>query len=269
MISFAPRSNRAPAELEALSYANMACVPAAIAQSCAGPYFIGPCICGKLAAVANGELSAGREMAATLALAQPRWAAAGSAAAGPAAALADRTRVGILSAHLGALGSVPRTLVEPAAASAASMAEQLRELISIPSVNPDQVTRTGGDPMSDPDCGEHAIAARLAEKFEALGAEVILEDCNEGWFQRVDGFDPRSNIYVVIESDDPKAKWLGIDTHIDTVMVTGMAPYGAFDATVTPDGRIHGRGACDTKATWAIVRSPPQPNQSRRFFSLR
>ena len=256
MISFAPRSNRAPAELEALSYANMACVPAAIAQSCAGPYLIGPCICGKLAAVANGELSAGREMAATLALAQPRWAAAGSAAA----ALADRTRVGILSAHLGALGSVPRTLVEPAAASAASMAEQLRELISIPSVNPDQVTRTGGDPMSDPDCGEHAIAARLAEKFEALGAEVILEDCNEGWFQRVDGFESRSNIYVVIESDDPKAKWLGIDTHIDTVMVTGMAPYGAFDATVTPDGRIHGRGACDTKATWAIVRlSAPTP----------
>eukprot|EP01045_Picozoa_sp_COSAG04_P007167 COSAG04_NODE_367_length_15823_cov_6.139977_11_plen_77_part_01 len=77
MISFGPRSNRAPAELEALSYANMACVPAAIAQSCAGPYFIGPCICGKLAAVANGELSAGREMAATLALAQPRWAATG------------------------------------------------------------------------------------------------------------------------------------------------------------------------------------------------
>ena len=36
------------------------------------------------------------------------------------------------------------------------MADQLRELISIPSVNPDQVTRTGGDPMSDPACGEHA-----------------------------------------------------------------------------------------------------------------
>ena len=48
-----------------------------------------------------------------------RGAATGSPAAGPAgAALADRTRVGILSAHLGALGSVPRTLVEPAAASA-------------------------------------------------------------------------------------------------------------------------------------------------------
>jgi acetylornithine deacetylase/succinyl-diaminopimelate desuccinylase-like protein len=32
-----------------------------------------------------------------------------------------------------------------------------------------------------------------------------------------------------------------------------MQPYGAFDADVTPDGKIHGRGSCDTKATFAIV----------------
>ena len=36
-------------------------------------------------------------------------------------------------------------------------------------------------------------------------------------------------------------------------MVTGMQPYGAFAADVTPDGKIHGRGSCDTKATFAIV----------------
>ena len=77
----------------------------------------------------------------------------------------------------------------------------------------------------------------------------------EAWASAGDypDFQPRSNIYVVIESKNPDAKWLAIDTHIDTVMVTGMHPYGAFDATQTPDGKIHGRGSCDTKATFAIV----------------
>ena len=36
-------------------------------------------------------------------------------------------------------------------------------------------------------------------------------------------------------------------------MVTGMQPFGPFEGTMTADGRIHGRDACDTKATFAIV----------------
>jgi acetylornithine deacetylase/succinyl-diaminopimelate desuccinylase-like protein len=143
--------------------------------------------------------------------------------------------------------------------------------------------------LDDPNCGEHAYATCLASKFEALGCEVILEDCTSGWVQAVEGFAPRSNIYVVLQSKkNPDAKWLAIDTHIDTVrarasaclfintrrvlrfsstcltdclavgrqvMVTGMQPFGPFDGTMTPDGKIHGRGACDTKATFAIVLS--------------
>ena len=110
-------------------------------------------------------------------------------------------------------------------------------------------------------------------------AQVVLEDCTAGWARPVEGFAPRSNIYVVLRSKkNPGAKWLAIDTHIDTVrardpfhgsprfsltislgdcqvMVTGMQPFGPFDGTATPDGKIHGRGACDTKATFAIVLS--------------
>ena len=147
------------------------------------------------------------------------------------------------------------------------------------------MAKAGTNPLDDPDCGEFAIASCLGAKFEELGCEVILEDCTSGWDGAVEGFAPRTNIYVVLESKkNPDAKWLAIDTHIDTVrlpacpppachrrcasfrlhvhvlprgchqvMVTGMQPYGAFDADVTPDGKIHGRGSCDTKATFAIV----------------
>ena len=148
------------------------------------------------------------------------------------------------------VSSVLRPLVEPTAASVNAMAELLREFISIPSVrrpcvfvpggapchavradaddhrvalrstqvNPDQVAKAGTNPLDDPNCGEHAYATCLASKFEALGCEVILEDCTNGWAQAVEGFAPRSNIYVVLQSKkNPDAKWLAIDTHLDTV----------------------------------------------------
>ena len=91
-----------------------------------------PCLCGKAAAVANGELSAARALTLTL-----RSAPAGARPALPTLSADDRTRIGLLHAHLtGAFAYVPRLLVEPAAASASRMVEQLREFISIPSVSP-------------------------------------------------------------------------------------------------------------------------------------
>lgn len=88
-------------------------------------------------------------------------------------------------------------------------------------VNPDQVAKAGTNPLEDPNCGEHAFASCLAGKFEELECEVILEDCTGGWVGAVEGFAPRSNLYVVLQSKkNPDAKWLAIDTHIDTVRDT-------------------------------------------------
>lgn len=80
-----------------------------------------------------------------------------------------------------------------------------------------------------------------------------MEDCAASWQKRVEGFSPRSNVYSIWRSRDPAARWLAIDTHLDTVMVTGMKPFGPFSAEITLDGKIHGRGACDTKAMFAIA----------------
>lgn len=32
-----------------------------------------------------------------------------------------------------------------------------------------------------------------------------------------------------------------------------MQPFGPFDGSLTDDGKLHGRGSCDTKATFAIA----------------
>eukprot|EP01051_Picozoa_sp_SAG22_P007415 SAG22_NODE_522_length_9503_cov_4.233624_4_plen_563_part_00 len=247
-----------------------------------------PCLCGKEEAAAQNELSAARRLQqqrrrldVTLVGCAPMCA--------PPTASADLRRVGLLRAHVRMVRRrgdtpppaqkrracsfatdehahapfctcvcqpdfVPRLVAGTAAGGGGEMVEILRELISIPSVNPDQVRLSGVSPLDDPNCGEHAIATALAEKLRAVGAaEVIVEDCTASWSAPVEGFGPRSNVYGIWRSKDPAAKWIGIDTHIDTVMVNGMQPFGAFDATQTPDGKIHGRGSCDTKATFAIM----------------
>ena len=86
---------------------------------------------------------------------------------------------------------------------------------------------SGVTPTDDPTCGEHKIAEALAEKLRAVGGEVIVEDCTASWITPCEGFSPRSNVYGVWRSKNKDAKWLAIDTHIDTVMVNGMTPYGA------------------------------------------
>ena len=240
-------------------------------------YTLGPgctvdvCLCGKKQAVAAGELDAGRCLAHAVASAarqqQRQWQPGQLALLSPPSG-GNKSRVGVLQRHLATVfpptmpftvGGVQRPLLScPTAASADAVVSLLREFISVPSVNPDQVLKSGVDPLADPNCGEAAFATRLGEKFQELpGVEVILEDCSASWMYADDvgaGFAPRLNLYAVIEtSSAPDAKWLAIDTHLDTVMVNGMEPFGAFDATLTPDGKIHGRGACDTKATFALV----------------
>ena len=121
----------------------------------------------------------------------------------------------------------------------------LRALIATPSVNPDQVE----DATTDPNCGELRMATAIHKRFVALGAdEAIIDDS--------DTSSGRPNV-IGIWRAHPKARnpqWLGIDVHMDTVAVAGMAPHPPFAAVVTVEGsgpkaevKIHGRGACDTK----------------------
>ena len=92
------------------------------------------------------------------------------------------------------------------------------------------------------------MAQLLASKCRALGASEVLVD-------EIDTAPGRPNVYALWRSSAPGARWCGIDVHIDTVAVKGMTPYPPFGGHLSADGRLHGRGSCDTKATLANVLS--------------
>lgn len=110
----------------------------------------------------------------------------------------------------------------------------LTELIAIPSVNPD------GDPGTD-SSGEKACAEQVAVWLRKLGASVRLEEV----------LPDRPNVIGVFPSDRPDKPKLVLGPHLDTVSVGGMT-IPPFDPQIR-DGRIHGRGASDTKGTAAAM----------------
>lgn len=109
-----------------------------------------------------------------------------------------------------------------------------RDLVAIPSVNPD------GEPGTE-HTGELACAEYAAEFCRRLGAQVTLEEVLPG----------RPNIIAVFPADKPGKPRVLLGPHTDTVSVTGMTiePFGSE----LRDGRIYGRGACDTKGTMAAM----------------
>lgn len=114
----------------------------------------------------------------------------------------------------------------------------LKELISIPSVNP------AGDPGIDAP-GEAAIAAFLKDWLIKAGAEVELREV----------LPDRPNVVARFPSDRADKPRLLLAPHTDTVSVVGMTvdPFGGE----MRDGRIWGRGASDTKGPmtamlWAL-----------------
>ncbi len=124
----------------------------------------------------------------------------------------------------------------------------LTDLISIPSVGP------GYDPAgSEP--GEARMAAHVAELLRALGAEVAVTEVSSGRPNVVGRF-PAQGVDAAV------APMVALVPHLDTVGAGGMTvpPFAATRA----EGRIYGRGACDTKgpmaaALWALAewwRSP-------------
>jgi acetylornithine deacetylase/succinyl-diaminopimelate desuccinylase-like protein len=108
------------------------------------------------------------------------------------------------------------------------------ELVRIPSVNPEGapgVVQTG----------EAAMAARLEEILRDLGADASMREVLPG----------RPNIVARFPADRPGKPRLLLAPHTDTVGVAGMTidPFGGE----IRDGRLFGRGACDTKGSMACM----------------
>ena len=113
------------------------------------------------------------------------------------------------------------------------VAEWLSKVVQIPSVALQQAGPRAGK------AGEARLAEQLASWFQAFGGDVEVEEVLPG----------RPNVY---------ARWPGksdrliaVDTHMDTVSVEQMTD-DPFDGRIE-NGRVYGRGAVDTKATFGIV----------------
>lgn len=116
-----------------------------------------------------------------------------------------------------------------------TIAERVGDLVRIPSVNPLQAGPKSGDD------GERDLSAWLADRTEAMGADVTVDDIIDG----------RSNVYARFEGTTDRV--VTVDVHIDTVGVEHMTD-DPFDGRIE-DGRVWGRGSVDTKATLAVVLS--------------
>jgi acetylornithine deacetylase/succinyl-diaminopimelate desuccinylase-like protein len=116
-----------------------------------------------------------------------------------------------------------------------SVAEITSELICIPSVNPD-----GGDPGTEL-TGEAACAEWVGEFLLDCGAEVGLREVLPG----------RPNVIGRFPSKKSGAPRILFAPHLDTVSVAGMTinPFGGEIS----EGRVWGRGACDTKGPMASM----------------
>lgn len=110
----------------------------------------------------------------------------------------------------------------------------LRELIRIPSVNPD------GDPGTDA-VGEKRCAEYVGGFLRQAGADVRFDDILPG----------RPNVVARFPADRPGKPRLLFAPHTDTVSIVGMSidPFGAE----VRDGKIWGRGASDTKGPMAAM----------------
>jgi succinyl-diaminopimelate desuccinylase len=114
-----------------------------------------------------------------------------------------------------------------------SPVDLLRKLIRIPSVNPDSAPGQGAT-------GEADCAEAVGDLLKTLGANVTFEEVLPG----------RPNVIGRFPGAESKPGLL-FAPHLDTVSVAGMT-IDPFAGEVS-GGRIHGRGASDTKGTMAAM----------------
>ncbi|MDR2463588.1 MAG: M20 family metallopeptidase [Verrucomicrobiales bacterium] len=113
-------------------------------------------------------------------------------------------------------------------------AKLLRQLVRIPSVNPH-----GNPGVANP--GERACAEFVGKFLRRAGADVELQEVRPG----------RPNVIGVFKPKAPVKRRLLLAPHTDTVSVAGMT-VDPFVATVS-GGKLHGRGASDTKGPMAAM----------------
>jgi acetylornithine deacetylase/succinyl-diaminopimelate desuccinylase-like protein len=113
----------------------------------------------------------------------------------------------------------------------------LRELIALPSVNP------GFLPKGDPRAGELRVAQFLAASAVSAGLDVELRPV----------FPERPNLLARLSPAGPVRRRIVLAPHSDTV---GGADLGSrLFQPIRRHGRLHGRGACDTKGSVAAMLS--------------
>ncbi len=110
----------------------------------------------------------------------------------------------------------------------------LREYVAIPSVNP--MRRTDQDPAI---VGERRYAEHLRQQLRKLGLDAVLVG------------DPERPSVIAHATVADAGETILIASHLDTVPVDGME-IPPFDPRVA-DGRVHGRGSCDTKSGMAAL----------------
>lgn len=108
----------------------------------------------------------------------------------------------------------------------------LRELIALPSVNPAFV------PADDPAAGEKRVADFLATHAASLGLDV----------RRQPVLPARENVLITLRPSGRTRRRVLLAPHLDTVGATASQ----LKPTVR-NGRLHGRGACDTKGSLAAM----------------
>jgi len=113
--------------------------------------------------------------------------------------------------------------------------QHLRDYVAIPSVNP-----MGRDDVPAAIAGESRLASHLEVQLQSLGVDAM----------RV-GEGERQSVVAEIRCSDPGADTVLVASHIDTVPVDFME-IDPFRPDVI-DGRLHGRGSCDTKGGMAAL----------------
>jgi acetylornithine deacetylase/succinyl-diaminopimelate desuccinylase-like protein len=118
------------------------------------------------------------------------------------------------------------------ASSIRSVVELCQALVRIPSENP------SGSPGSR---GEEAVARFVGEFLGEAGARVEYDEIQPG----------RPNVYGVWPAPPGATQRILFAPHLDTVTVEGMN-VDPFQADCS-DGKLYGRGSCDTKGSIAAM----------------
>jgi acetylornithine deacetylase/succinyl-diaminopimelate desuccinylase-like protein len=137
----------------------------------------------------------------------------------------------------------------------------LAELIALPSVNPAFVPKNGtAARRASPTAGEQRVADLLASVAGRAGLEVEFQKALTG----------RSNLIARLRPQNKIRQTILLAPHLDTV--------GATESQLAPrckNGRMHGRGACDTKGSVAamlialceLAKSKSRPRETEIIFA--